>query len=162
MIFVACGTHHQPFDRLVRAAQWLALSTDERVVLQRGASDWPAPACEVHDEVAPERFERWLREARIVVLHAGSSSYLEARSAGRTPILVPRRPRFGEHVDDHQVRFARSVADRVVLAEPHELVDVVRRFEELRTAPEPLGRGFAERFGALMTAWHSDTRAPRR
>ncbi|MEN0063514.1 MAG: glycosyltransferase [Myxococcota bacterium] len=160
MIFVACGTHHQPFDRLVVAAN--AAGQHETVVLQRGASRQPAPACEVHDEVSPERFAMWLREARIVVLHGGSSSFLEARKVGRTPIIVPRRPEFGEHVDDHQVRFAASVSDAAIVTEPEALVAVLGRFREpappLQAPPSPL----AKRFAALVAAWHPDTAPPRR
>lgn len=33
-----------------------------------------------------------------------------ARDAGHVPIVVPRRSDLGEHVDDHQVRFATRVA----------------------------------------------------
>ncbi|MEO0602246.1 MAG: glycosyltransferase [Myxococcota bacterium] len=157
MILVACGTHHQPFDRLVRAAQ--QLGTRERVVLQRGASRLAAPACEVHDEVPPTRFGAWLRHARIVVLHAGSSSFLEARAAGRTPILVPRRPEFGEHVDDHQIRFAESVATQARVIEPDALSEVVRTFVEVPVrGPEA---SLAKRFAVLMDAWQT-VRPPER
>lgn len=151
MIVVACGTHHQPFDRLVREAERLARSVDDAVVLQRGASRLDAPSCEVHQEVSPQRFATWLCEARIVVLHAGSSSFLEARAQGRTPILVPRRPELGEHVDDHQVCFARSVAAEARIVTTESLVDVVRDFEEARQPPS--AGALAARFGALVTAW---------
>lgn len=162
MIVVACGTHHQPFDRLVCAADVLADHFAETVVVQRGSSRAPAPRCHVVDEVPPTTFVAWLRTARIVVLHAGSSSFLEARSEGRTPILVPRRPEHGEHVDDHQVRFAASVGREAVVAEPTDLVDVVARFVEPVRPRNDRGVGFAERFGALMAAWHPDTALPRR
>jgi UDP-N-acetylglucosamine transferase subunit ALG13 len=52
------------------------------------------------------------------VTHAGVGSILSARRAGHVPLVVPRRRALGEHVDDHQVRFAAWMADRgqVVLA----------------------------------------------
>jgi len=161
VILIACGTHHQPFDRLVRAAAAVAGAGLGRVVVQRGASRVPAPGCEVHDEVPPAEFRAWLQAARIVVLHAGSSSFLEARSLGRTPILVPRCPVRGEHVDDHQVRFAESVAEHARVTSPEELPGVLRTFVEpphRRRGPTP----FAERFAALVAAWHPDTPSSRR
>ena len=33
---------------------------------------------------------------------------------GKTPIVVPRQHQFNEHVNDHQVEFARNVAQRMV------------------------------------------------
>lgn len=32
---------------------------------------------------------------------------------GKTPIVVPRRHEFNEHVNDHQVSFSKSVAERM-------------------------------------------------
>lgn len=32
---------------------------------------------------------------------------------GKTPIVVPRQKKFDEHVNDHQVEFARNVAERM-------------------------------------------------
>ena len=32
---------------------------------------------------------------------------------GKTPIVVPRQHQFNEHVNDHQVEFARNVAKRM-------------------------------------------------
>ena len=153
MILVALGTHHQPFDRLVIAADRAAVELGERVVIQRGATRFPAPHAEVFDAAAPEAFEALLREARVVVLHAGSSSFLQARGLGRRPIVVPRRPDHGEHVDDHQVRFARSLpADEAAVVEPEELVDAIRSHREVRTEGEDRSRAFCERFGPLVAA----------
>ncbi len=50
--------------------------------------------------------------ARIVVGHAGPGTVLDARAAGRLPVVVPRRAALGEVVDDHQVAFGRWMADR--------------------------------------------------
>ena len=117
MILVLTGTHHQPFDRLVRAADALAVATGERVVVQRGASREPAPHCEVLDVVAPDVLERLADDAEAIVAHGGPGSLFLAWDRGRTPILVPRRPEHGEHVDDHQVRFAARVRDRAVVVD---------------------------------------------
>ena len=40
---------------------------------------------------------------------------LQAFAHGKVPIVVPRQSAFGEHVDDHQVRFARKIADRILV-----------------------------------------------
>ena len=32
---------------------------------------------------------------------------------GKTPIVVPRQHQYNEHVNDHQVEFARNVAQRM-------------------------------------------------
>ena len=151
MIFVAVGTHHQPFDRLLRAAEALARELDERVIVQRGCSELILPSCEVYDLLPPDRFEALVAEARVVVLHAGSSSFLQARALGRVPIVVPRRPEHGEHVDDHQVRFAASLGNEAVVVQPDALAAAVRAHHDppRDVDPEARSRAFCERFDAL-------------
>lgn len=146
MIFVATGTHHQPFERLVIAAERLAGALDEPVVLQRGSAQSAAPRCDDHVSVEPERFVALLRDARVVVLHGGSSSFLQARALGRVPIVVPRRPEHGEHVDDHQVRFARSVMSQARVVEPEGLLAAVREHHDTGIVADPQAR--SRRFAA--------------
>lgn len=154
MILVTVGTHHQPFDRLVLAAEALALR-GETVVVQAGTSTVPTPSCERHGLVAPERLAGWAAAAEVVITHAGPGSIFLALDAGTPLIVVPRSPHLGEHVDDHQQRFARHIGDRVaVVHDPAELparwkalLDVVQNngvpSEEGATA------AFCEGFGRL-------------
>lgn len=153
MIFVSAGTHYAPFDRLMLAADRLAVELGEDVLVQRGASRMPLPHCRVVDVVGPRQIEGWMQEARVVVLHGGSSSFLQARALGRLPIVVPRRPEHGEHVDDHQVRFVRTLGPQEALVvEPSGLLEAVRTFVERREVAggDERSRAFAERFGALI------------
>lgn len=151
MIFVAVGTHHQPFDRLLRAAEVAALALSEPLVAQRGVSRIDLRA-EVHDVLPPEAFDHLLREARVVVLHGGSSSFLQARALGRRPIVVPRRPEHAEHVDDHQLRFAAALDPaEALVVEPEGLLDALRAFTEVRgPVDDSRSRRFCEAFAALV------------
>ena len=53
-----------------------------------------------------------MREADVVVAHAGVGAALAAFEAGKCPVLVPRRHALGEHVDDHQTQIATELGDR--------------------------------------------------
>ena len=72
-----------------------------------------------------------MREADVVVSHAGVGSALAAMQAGRRALYVPRRRAHGEHVDDHQVAMARELESRdlVVAREAAEVT-----FADLETA----------------------------
>jgi len=61
----------------------------------------------VEDVVPRPELGRLMRESRIVVTHAGPTTVLEALEQGKVPIIVPRLRQFREHVDDHQLKFAR-------------------------------------------------------
>jgi len=54
----------------------------------------------------------WAKEATVVVTHGGPGSIMLALAEGREPVVIPRMARYGEHVDDHQVQFARWLRDR--------------------------------------------------
>ncbi len=72
-----------------------------------------------------------MRAVDVIVCHGGTGSIVSSRLAGIRPIVVPRTKALGEHVDDHQVSFARRLArlGQVDLAESeetlHELLDAV-------------------------------------
>ncbi len=154
MILVVVGTHHQSFDRLLRAADEVAREMRESVVAQVGPSVIALPHCEVHARFSPEELERRMTDARVVVIHGGTSSFLAARALGRRPIVVPRRRAFGEHGDDHQVELVVSLpAAEAIVAEPDTLLAAVRSFTEQRPPsvdPDRRSREFAERLEATV------------
>lgn len=117
-VVVAVGTDHHPFDRLVQwADRWAARHPDVRVLVQRGE----APGTETADSapmLAWGELVAAMATAEVVVTHGGPATIMDARSVGRRPVVVPRRPELGEHVDGHQVTFATWMADRDLVAMP--------------------------------------------
>lgn len=128
MILVLAGTHHQPFDRLVRAARQLA-ELGEDVVVQRGASRVDVPGARVVDVVQPTELAALADAAEVVLCHAGPGCLFHAWERGIWPIVVPREGGRGEHVDDHQVAFAGTLEDRAIVVR-----DVARIGEALNAA----------------------------
>ena len=66
--------------------------------------------------------------------HAGVGSILTCLRLGRTPLVVPRQSRFGEHVDDHQVELTRALANDRKVIPVWDLGDLPRLVE---VAPPP-------------------------
>jgi len=128
-VYVSVGTHGAPMDRLVALAETLA-ARGYRVLVQHGASR-PAHGCDNVEVMVPPEHLAAVARARWVVLHGGTSSVAEAMALGRYPLVVPRDPRFGEHVDDHQLRYARATGLQRSVGE------VLRWVEEERDEPTP-------------------------
>ena len=59
-----------------------------------------------------------------------------ARQCGRTPIVVPRDPERGEHVDGHQQKFSRWMADKGQIVLAAEEAELVTRLDEAMAHPE--------------------------
>ncbi len=114
MIFVSVGTHEVPFTRLLEAVARLAAHSEEEFVVQYGY----APPPDMEGLLQPffpfEKMVAYIRESRVYICHAGSGSTMLALHEGKIPVVVPRRPDLGEHVDDHQLRFACDLAERVI------------------------------------------------
>jgi UDP-N-acetylglucosamine transferase subunit ALG13 len=64
-------------------------------------------------------------KARIVITHGGPSSFIMPLQIGKIPIVVPRQHQFNEHVNDHQVEFARNVAQRMGTIIPVEDIEAL-------------------------------------
>lgn len=111
-VVVTLGTDHHPFARLVGwVDDWAAAHPGSACVVQHGSAPPPRHA-EGHTILDPADIPGVMARARIVVGHAGPGTILDARAAGRLPVIVPRRAAEGEVVDDHQVAFGRWMDER--------------------------------------------------
>ncbi len=76
-----------------------------------------------------------MEQARIVITHGGPSSFIMPLQIGKIPIVVPRQSRFNEHVNDHQLLFARAVKERygnlIVVEDIETLGDVIRDYDKI-------------------------------
>ncbi len=136
MIFITVGTEKFPFDRLLRAVDSALLKgkISHTVFCQRGTSRY-----------MPERYPSvpflpfndmtlQISQADIVISHAGIGSTLLCTRLGRIPILFPRDPARGEHLDGHQLEFARRIEQesRVLTAyDEQELIEKICHYDEL-------------------------------
>lgn len=132
MIFVTVGTHEQPFNRLVKAVDELKRDgvITEDVVIQTGFSTYEPEYCTWSKLIPYQDMLKNVEDARIVITHGGPASFIMPLQIGKTPIVVPRQHQFNEHVNDHQVEFARNVAERMETIIP---VEDIRKLGEVIT-----------------------------
>ena len=115
MIFVTVGTHEQPFNRLIKTVDELRRDgvITEDVIIQIGFSTYEPKYCHWSKLIPYQQMVKNVEDARIVITHGGPASFIMPLRINKTPIVVPRQHQFGEHVNDHQVEFVRSVAARM-------------------------------------------------
>jgi UDP-N-acetylglucosamine transferase subunit ALG13 len=110
-IFVTVGTDHHQFDRLIGWVEgWTppeGVAVD--VLVQHGATTAPVRARAV-PFLSPAELRDVLTRADVVVTQGGPGGIMDARRAGRLPVVVPRLAALGEVVDDHQVAFTQHLA----------------------------------------------------
>ena len=113
MIFVTVGTHEQQFNRLIEKIDELKADDIlvEEVVIQTGFSTYKPKHCTCHQWIPYQDMKQYVEQARIIITHGGPSSFIMSLQVGKIPIVVPRKKKFGEHVNDHQVSFSKMVAE---------------------------------------------------
>ena len=128
MIFVTVGTHEQPFNRLVKKIDELKRDgvITEEVIIQTGFSTYEPKYCKWTKLIPYQQMLKNVEDARIVITHGGPASFIMPLQLGKTPIVVPRQQQFNEHVNNHQVEFARNVAERMGTIIPVEDVDKLK------------------------------------
>ena len=115
MIFVTVGTHEQPFDRLIKCVDELKRDNKikENVIIQTGYSNYEPQYCEWQKLYPYQQMLDLVKNARIVITHGGPSSFIMPLQIGKIPVVVPRQKQYDEHVNDHQLKFTKEVAERM-------------------------------------------------
>jgi UDP-N-acetylglucosamine transferase subunit ALG13 len=136
-VLVVVGTDVHPFDRLIGwVDEWAARHPAVEVFQQTGTSTVPRHTRSA--ELLPlDELSTLMRGASVVITHGGPATIADARRAGRLPIVVPRDPDLGEHVDGHQLRYATHLESigraRVIL----DRAKLHRQLDGALTDPEP-------------------------
>jgi UDP-N-acetylglucosamine--N-acetylmuramyl-(pentapeptide) pyrophosphoryl-undecaprenol N-acetylglucosamine transferase len=111
-VVVSLGTFKDyGFERLVRRLLEI-LPPDAEVLWQTGDTDVSGLGIEGHHAIPERELTQAIREADVLVAHAGVGTALAALEVGKCPVLVPRRLAHGEHVDDHQIQIAGELGGR--------------------------------------------------
>ena len=137
MIFVTVGTHEQPFNRLIKAVDELKRDgvITEDVMMQTGFSTYEPRYCKWSKLISYQDMVKNVENARIVITHGGPASFIMPLQIGKTHIVVPRQHKFEEHINDHQVEFARNVVERmgtIILVEDIEkLGKIITEYDEI-------------------------------
>jgi UDP-N-acetylglucosamine transferase subunit ALG13 len=123
-VVVTLGTFRgYGFARLVRRLLEI-LPPEAEVLWQTGDTDTSELGVDGHHAIPERDLIQAMREADVVVAHAGVGTALAALEVGKCPVLVPRRLAHGEHVDDHQTQIAGELGGRglAVSVEADDLV----------------------------------------
>ena len=160
MIFVTVGTHEQPFDRLLEHIDELKNKgiIQEEVIMQTGFSTYEPKYCRWQKLFPYPEMVKMVEEARIVITHGGPSSFIMPLQVGKIPIVVPRKKEFGEHVNNHQLEFAKAVAERqgniIVVEDVTQLDDLLVNYDQVvASMPSEMKSNnakFCEAFGMLV------------
>jgi UDP-N-acetylglucosamine transferase subunit ALG13 len=142
MILVTVGNATQRFGRLLQAIDDLAASgafAAEPVIIQSGNNpEFQARHCEVRPFVSMDEFGQLMEGASLIICHGGCGTQLHAIRLGKIPVVMPRREKYGEHLNDHQMQLVEALAaeNKIVPAyEPADLAPAIIEARERNKTP---------------------------
>lgn len=129
MIFVTAGTTTFPFRRLEELVLKLqSLYPSKEVIFQNSCvvtKSFPETV-KVINFVMPAVFESYIKNAEILIVHAGYATVMQVlQYASTKPIVMPRLRCYQEHVNDHQLYFARFM-------QKQKLVTVIEKGDQIQ------------------------------
>ena len=88
--------------------------------------------------ISPAECRQRIREADVVVAHAGMGTILSALELGTPVLIMPRRAELGEHRNDHQLATARWFAETGKVSVAFDELDMARRLDEVEHSAQPI------------------------
>lgn len=160
MIFVTVGTQ-LAFDRLIEAVdKWAEANAAIEVFAQIGPSDMQPRAMTHADFLPAAKADELMRQADLVVSHAGMGSILTALRYQRPILIMPRRAGLGEHRNDHQFATAKWIEGRSGVSVAWDEEEIPHKLTARRDlSAGPALSEFAS--GPLIEKLHSFIRASR-
>ena len=156
MIFVTVGTHEQSFDRLVKCIDKMVENKriNEKVIIQKGYTEYEPKFCQTYKLLGYDEMKKYIDDARIVITHGGPASFIAPLSIGKIPIVVPRKKEFNEHVNNHQLEFAKEIERRmknIIVAETDEeiqdsIINYDKKIKELNKIENNNNKEFNKKF----------------
>lgn len=135
------GTHHMPFDRLIQMADRFARENPDASVLVQYGTSQPPKEANGRENLSHEEMDALAGNLKRVVLPGGPSLMMEWLRRGFLPVIVPRNPKLGEHIDTHQIRFSDFMSRRSLIALAHD-------YEQVKAAladPQPVSAAQLEK-----------------
>jgi UDP-N-acetylglucosamine transferase subunit ALG13 len=145
MIFVTVGTHEQPFDRLVKEIDRLkgeAIIRDD-IFVQTGYSTYKPQFCENKDFIRFDEMMTRMTESEIVITHGGTGSIMLVLYHQKIPVVMPRQKKYHEHIDDHQVLFCKTMADKkkiIAVYETDDLAPAIKNHHQMAQQLQKQGK----------------------
>lgn len=111
LIFITVGTHEQGLDRLLVEVDKLIEEKiiNDEVFAQIGYCKYIPKNYKFEKMIGYDEMDEWVKKSDIIITHGGPGSIFHPLKYGKTPIVVPRDPKYNEHVDNHQILFTKRL-----------------------------------------------------
>jgi beta-1,4-N-acetylglucosaminyltransferase len=130
MILVIVGLMYG-FDRLVREIDRISTNISEDIIMQIGNTKYEPKNVKYYRFVTEDQINKLYNDARIIICHAGVGTILSSLLRNKLVIVVPRRMKYGEHVDDHQLEIAKELEKDGIIKAVYDIDKINQTLTEI-------------------------------
>lgn len=138
--FISLGNSKQSFVRLIESIQSVIPDLPKPILIQHGHTPCLSKQMDTKDFISMDTFVNCIQRAKIIILHAGAGSVLHAIREKKWPIIMPREGRLKEHVNNHQIDFAKALHElgkAIMVTNSIEMKEAIHKVEENHFSPQP-------------------------
>lgn len=140
MIFVTVGTAigGGEFDRLIQKMDEIAPRLKEEVIIQTGSSKYIPKNVKYFNYLPYHEVLSYFKKAKLVIGHCGSGTIINSLAFGTPLIVVPRRAKFAEIVDDHQIELAQIFERMGIINVVYDIEELEDKIKEIINNPNKI------------------------
>jgi len=112
LIFVTVGNDFRDFSRLIKKVDEITPHLPHEIVIQRGYSRYRPQNTKHFDFVPIDTAMEYIKMSELVISHAGIGTIILCKEYGIPIIILPRRKKYGEHMNDHQMEIAKILEEK--------------------------------------------------
>lgn len=132
MIFVSLGTMDMPFYRMAKAVDEWAATTDEKIVVQTGYTDYEYKNIKnIFRFCTKDEMQKYINEANILILQGGWGAISEAMEKKKRIVVIPRYDKT-EHIHD-QFQLIRKLDSLGCVIGVFDEKDLAEKIDEAKT-----------------------------
>lgn len=132
MIFVTVGTARD-FSRLIEKVDEIAGKIKEEVIVQKGWTKYKPRNCKYLEFISRDEFLEYIKKADIVITHGGVGSIINCLKYGKPTIVVPRRKKYNEHRNDHQMDITKELESEGKVLACYDVKNLEKKISKVKT-----------------------------
>ena len=157
LIFISVGTHKQQFDRLLKAVDELIARKviTQSVFAQVGHSKYKPKRFKGKKFLGLEEFDEKIKQCSLFITHAGEGNIGTALQLEKKMIVVPRKKKFGEHTNDHQLELSDAIKKQkqaIVIASVNELENAIKDAKKIKMKETLHAKGIIKLIDAFVSS----------
>lgn len=126
MIIILLGTQNYSFSRLLEEVQRCIDSgvINEEVIVQAGGTKFSSAQMELFTLIEQDKLTDLMKKADIIITHGGVGSIVSGIKLHKKVIAVPRRQKYGEVANDHQIQIIETFSKEGFIIGLHDVSEL--------------------------------------